>query len=87
MYIMTKLYYGWFSQHMYNYTKTLYVYTNSKGDTIKSTIISTSNTTPMINIENSIYSDFICLGEVNKYNKTIHGTLQKKIIYPKPLSY
>ena len=83
--------YAWYSKKMYEYTNTLYIYTDKNNNIITATIISNSEDEPMTNSSKSIYKDFKYLGPVIKYIKTkknkIDYNFQKKISCPKPLSF
>lgn len=94
---MSIQHYGWFSYQMLRYTNTIYIYKDGNGNDIQCTIISNTKDSPMICPEKSVYKDFKCLGKVYGYSKTISNkpkkffkdfsTFQKKMTFPKPLTY
>jgi hypothetical protein len=65
-----KEYHAWFSNDMYANTGTVYIYKNVDNALIRSTIISNSSYSPMINSEHSCYKDFKYMGPVIDWIQT-----------------
>ena len=65
-----KVYHAWFSNQMYAFTGTVYTYANADNKPIRATIISDSNSSPMLNSEQSYYKDFKYMGPVIEWLRT-----------------
>jgi len=65
-----KEYHAWFSNKMYAFTGTLYTWKSADNEPIRATIISNSNSSPMLNSEQSCYKDFKYIGPVIEWIQT-----------------
>ena len=87
----SKIYHAWYSKDMYKYTQIKYIWHTINNKLISATIISNSKKSPMNNLEDSRFQDFIYMGPVIKWaqteDKSKKENFQKKFVYPKPLSY
>jgi len=65
-----KVYHAWFSNEMYAFTGTIYTWKNADNDLIRTTIVSNSSSSPMLNSERSRYKDFKYIGPVIEWMRT-----------------
>ena len=65
-----KVYHAWFSNEMYAFTGTIYTWKNADNDLIRTTIVSNSSSSPMLNSERSRYKDFKYMGPVIEWIRT-----------------
>ena len=65
-----KEYHAWFSNQMNAFTGTIYTWKNADNALIRATIISDSNSSPMLNSEQSYYKDFKYIGPVIEWIQT-----------------
>ena len=65
-----KVYHAWFSNEMYAFTGTIYTWKNADNDLIRTTIVSDSSSSPMLNSDRSRYKDFKYIGPVIEWMRT-----------------
>jgi hypothetical protein len=65
-----KVYHAWFSNEMYAFTGTIYTWKNADNALIRTTIVSDSSSSPMLNSERSRYKDFKYMGPVIEWMRT-----------------
>ena len=65
-----KEYHAWVSNEMYAFTGTIYTWKNADNALIRTTIVSDSSSSPMLNSDRSRYKDFKYMGPVIEWMRT-----------------